>query len=92
MCSIGVAASCAVIRPAVQYPAEDLNTEVSRTPIPVARSLALELAEQVRQWHGETILTDGEGGHLGPWALERALCAQPGRRCRACPRASGITA
>jgi len=62
-----------VIHPAVQYPAEDLKTEISRTPIPVAQSLVLELAEQVRQWPGGTILTDGGGGQLGPWALERAM-------------------
>jgi integrase len=62
-----------VIHPAVQYPAEDLKTEISRTPIPVAQSLVVELAEQVRQWPGDTVLTDGDGGRLGPWALERAM-------------------
>lgn len=62
-----------VINPAVQYPAEDLKTETSRTPIPVAQSLVLELAEQVRQRPGATILTDDGGGQLGPWALERAM-------------------
>jgi integrase len=64
-----------VVHPAVQYPAEDLKTEISRTALPVAQSLVLELAEQVRQWPGRTILTDGNGSQLGPWALERAMRA-----------------
>lgn len=34
-----------VISPAVQYPAEPLKTETSKTPIPIPQSLALELAE-----------------------------------------------
>jgi integrase len=37
-----------VIHPAVQYPADELKTEISRTAIPVAQSLVLELAEHVR--------------------------------------------
>lgn len=62
-----------VIHPAVQYPAEPLKTEISRTAIPVVQAMALELAEHVRQWPGETILINGDGGQLGPWALERAM-------------------
>lgn len=68
-----------VIHPAVQYPAEDLKTEISRTAIPVAQSLVLELAEHVRQRPGATILGDGNGGQLGPWALERAMRAARGK-------------
>jgi hypothetical protein len=41
-----------VINPAVQYPAEDLKTDMSKTPIPVAQSMALELAEHVRTNRG----------------------------------------
>jgi integrase len=65
----------AVIYPAVQYPAEPLKTEISRTAIPIARSLALELSAQVARWPGETVLTGRDGGQLGPWALERAIRA-----------------
>lgn len=64
-----------VICPAVQYPAEPLKTEVSRTAIPTAHSLALELSAQVARWPGETVLTGRDGGQLSPWALERAVRA-----------------
>jgi integrase len=63
----------AVIHPAVQFPAEPLKTETSRTAIPVAQSMALELAAHVRQWPGETLLTGADGGQLSTWALERAM-------------------
>ena len=41
-------------------PTKDLKTEISQTPIPVAQSPTLQLMEQVRQWPGETILSDGD--------------------------------
>jgi hypothetical protein len=62
-----------VIRPAVQYPAEELKTDTSRTPLPVAPSLELELSDQVQRWPGGTILTNEQGVQLGPWKLERAI-------------------
>ncbi|MFJ8687179.1 site-specific integrase [Micromonospora wenchangensis] len=65
----------AVITPAVQYPALPLKTEISKTPIPVPRSLAEELAAHVARWRAETILTGDDGAQLGPWALERAVRA-----------------
>jgi integrase len=64
-----------VISPAVQYPALPLKTEVSRTPIPIPRSLALELSAHVKQWRAETLLTGEDSKQLGPWALERAVRA-----------------
>lgn len=65
----------AVIHPAAQFPAEPLKTETSRTAIPIAQSLALELAAHVRQWPGETILTSEDGAQVGPWLVERAIRA-----------------
>jgi len=62
-----------VIRPAVQYPADPLKTETSKTPVPIARSMALELAAHVGRWPGATVLTARSGEQLAPWALERAL-------------------
>lgn len=62
-----------VIHPAVQYPAEPLKTEISRTPVPVPQSLALRLAAYAGP--GETLLTNDRGGQLSPWALERAIRA-----------------
>jgi len=64
-----------VVTPAVQYPAEPLKTEMSKTPIPIPRSLALELAAQVQRWPAPTLLTNDDGGQLGPWQLERAIRA-----------------
>lgn len=69
----------AVIHPAVQYPAEPLKTDISKTPVPVARSMALELAAHVRRHPGATILVDSDGGQVGPWALDRAVRAARGK-------------
>jgi integrase len=62
-----------VVHPRVQYPAEELKTEISRTPVPIPESFALELAAHVREWPGETLLTSDGGTQFGPWALERAV-------------------
>ena len=62
-----------IIRPAVQYPADELKSDTSRTPVPVPASMALELSAQVQRWPGETLLTGRGAGQLSPWALERAF-------------------
>jgi integrase len=62
-----------IIFPRVQFPAEELKTEISRTPIPVGRSLALQLSAHVKEWPGEMLLTGADGGQLSTWALERAV-------------------
>lgn len=61
-----------VVHPAVQYPAEPLKTDTSRTPVPIPRSLANELAACIGA--AETLLADA-GGQVAPWRLERALRA-----------------
>lgn len=65
----------AIVHPAVQYPALELKTEVSRSPVPIPADLALQLAGQVKAFPGEWLLTTEAGGQLGPWALERAIRA-----------------
>lgn len=62
-----------VVNPAVQYPAEPLKTEVSKTPVPIPESLALTLAAHVKRWPAETLLTDTAGSQLSPWTVERAF-------------------
>jgi len=62
-----------IVFPRMQYPAEELKTEISRTPIPVGQSLALQLSAYVKKWSAETLLTGADGGQLSPWALERAV-------------------
>jgi integrase len=89
-CGLRVAADVnfmrGVIRPTVQYPAEELKTEISRTAIPVAASMALELAAHVARWPGEWLLCGRDGGQLPPWALERAIRTARAhvRKCEAC--------
>jgi integrase len=65
-----------VITPAVQYPAEPLKTEISRTAIPIPRSLSTALSVHVGRWRSEHVLI-GEAGEtgwqLGPWAVDRAV-------------------
>ena len=69
-----------IVWPRVQYPAEELKTEISRTPVPVPRSLTLQLAAHVRIHPGETLLNrEEDGGRLGPWRLERAIRSARGK-------------
>ena len=79
-----------IVHPAVQWPAEELKTDISRTPVPIPQSLALELAAHVQQRPGATVLTGRDGGQLprGRWS---APSAPPAARWRACRMASGIT-
>ncbi|RIQ11894.1 site-specific integrase [Jiangella rhizosphaerae] len=67
------------IRPEVQYPAEPLKTEMSKTPIPIADGHVKALARQVELYPGEWILTDELGGQVGPWKLERAFRTARGK-------------
>jgi integrase len=63
-----------VVHPRVQYPAEELKTETSRTPVPIPRSLTLQLAAHVQNWPaGEWLLCGADARQLPPWALERAV-------------------
>jgi integrase len=64
-----------IVAPAVQYPAEPLKTDVSKTPVPIPRSLAIQLSAHVAQWRADTLLTFDDGKQLGPWQLERAVRA-----------------
>lgn len=63
----------AVVRPAIQYPAEPLKSETSRTAIPIPSELALMLAANVREYGGQTVVTNEMGGASSPWAIERAI-------------------
>jgi len=63
----------AVIHPAVQYPAEPLKTETSRTAVPIAQSMALELAAHVQRFPGDTILVKADGTQPSPVLLDREV-------------------
>lgn len=61
------------IRPAVQWPAEPLKTLMRRTPIPVADALLEAISVQLVRWPGEWVLSDDDGGQLGPWHVQRDM-------------------
>lgn len=63
-----------VISPAVQYPAEPLKTETSRTPVPIPATLAAELSAHLAAGYAaETLLTSTRGGQLAPRTLNEAF-------------------
>jgi integrase len=62
-----------VIHPRYQFPAEELKTDYSKTPVPVGRAMALRLAAHLEQWPSKTLLTGLDGDQLSTWALERAV-------------------
>lgn len=64
-----------VVHPVVQYPAEPLKSETSRTAVPIPAELAAMLSAHVARWRAETLLTDLYGHQLAPWTLERAVRA-----------------
>ncbi len=68
-----------IVHPAVQYPAEPLKSETSRTAVPIPADLAAELSVHVAGWRAETLLTDLYGRQLAPWTLERAFRAARAR-------------
>ncbi len=67
-----------VVHPVVQYPAEPLKSETSRTSVPIPAELAAMLSAHVARWRAETLLTDVYGHQLAPWTLERAVRAARG--------------
>ena len=62
-----------VVRPTVQYPAEPLKSETSRTPVPIPLTMAAELSAQVARWRAEWLLVNDIGGQLSPTSLEVAM-------------------
>lgn len=65
-----------IVHPAVQYPAEPLKTERSRSAIPIPRNLALEFAAHVKKHYTEsTLVTTELQKQVGPWRLDRAVRA-----------------
>lgn len=54
----------------VQYPADPLKTEMSRTPIPIPQELALQLNQNPTRWRSETIVTGEQGRSVAPYTIE----------------------
>jgi integrase len=60
-----------IVAPAVQYPADPLKTETSRTPIPIPDELSLLLAQGAK---GRTWMVEQPTGEqVGPWMIDRAI-------------------
>jgi hypothetical protein len=57
-----------VVSPAVQWPVEPLNPEISKTPVPIPNELALLLSAAVANGDGTTIVTNEAARAAGPWA------------------------
>jgi len=62
-----------IVSPAIQWPAEPLKSECSRTPVPIPQELALTLAAAVKKFGGESVVTDEAGRSSSPWELQRAV-------------------
>lgn len=62
-----------IISPAIQWPAEPVKSETSRTPVPIPQPLALELSAAVKRWGGVTVVADEVGRPCSPWELQRAV-------------------
>lgn len=62
-----------VITSAIQWPAEPLKSDTSRTPIPTPNELTLELSAAVALGDGRTIVANEMGRPAGPWAIQRAM-------------------
>lgn len=58
------------INPEIQYPSEPLKTEMSRTPIPIPRELALQLNYNPTKWGSSTIVTGEYGRPVAPYTIE----------------------
>jgi integrase len=65
-----------IVYPEVQWsltgPTE-LKTAGSSAPIPIPRELTLMLSASVQKFPGATLVTDGKGGSVGPWIVDRAV-------------------
>jgi integrase len=62
-----------VISPAIQYPAEPLKTEMSKTPIPIPLELALELNRVPTKWGSPTLVVGAFGRPVAPYTIETAF-------------------
>lgn len=62
-----------IITPAIQYPAEPLKTEASKTPIPIPHELALELNRVPSKWASETLVVGVLGRPVAPFTIGNAF-------------------
>ncbi len=68
-----------VIRPVVQYPADPLKTETSRTPVPIPDVLASVLADHAARFSGETFIMNASASQPHPATLSKVFREARGR-------------
>lgn len=59
-----------VITPAIQYPAEPLKTEISKTAVPIPTELSVMLNRNPNQLGSETIVAAEHGKSMAPYTFE----------------------
>jgi integrase len=64
-----------IVSPAVQYPADPLKTEISRSSVPIPADLALMVSRHVEDFSTHWVMCDELGRQMGPWQLQRAFRA-----------------
>ena len=79
-----------IVTPEVQYPAQPLKTDISRTAVPIPQSLALELSAHVADTRADTLLVNEWGNQLTPWTWN-GPSGRPGPRSRTCRPTSATT-
>lgn len=62
-----------IITPAIQYPAEPLKTDESKTPIPIPTDLAVMLNANPVKWGSSTIVVGPYGRPVAPYTIETAF-------------------
>jgi integrase len=62
-----------IVSPAIQYPAEPLKTEMSKTPIPIPQELVLELNRVPARWGSPTLVVGAFGRPVAPYTIETAF-------------------
>lgn len=62
-----------IISPAIQYPAEELKTKASKTPIPIPLELALEINRVPAKWGSPTFVVGAFGRPVAPYTIETAF-------------------
>lgn len=62
-----------IVTPVIQYPAEPLKTETSRTAVPIPPELALELARVPQEYASATLVVGAFGRPIAPYTFETAF-------------------
>jgi integrase len=62
-----------IVYPVVQYPAEPLKTEISRSPVPIPHELALMLSAHVQEFPGAWVLSDPIGRQVPPYLIRKVF-------------------